>query len=65
MTEAPKIIESLKKDLRNFFERKRIKERLNELMDLFDPDEEDSEKMPPVLVSLVDSLNDISEIIYK
>jgi len=65
MSDVIKLMEGLKSDLREFYKRKKIKDRVEEIMGLFDPDEEDAKRMPEDLVPLVDSLNDIAEIIYK
>jgi len=61
-----KIIEELKKDLTAFFKEKKIPERINEFMILFEQEEmgeREEEETPKEAVGLMDALNDIKEII--
>lgn len=62
MKDVSQLMEELKKDLRIFYKNKNIKKRLEIIMSLFDPDRE-GQKVSDDLVCLLDSLNDIGELI--
>ncbi|MBD3208001.1 MAG: hypothetical protein GF370_00920 [Candidatus Nealsonbacteria bacterium] len=60
------IIEELKKDLTVFFKKKKILERINKFMILFEQEEmgeREEEETPKEAVGLMDALNDIKKII--
>jgi len=61
MPSKSELFDGLKKDLKAFYQEKKIAKRINELTDLFG--EEDEEEIPYEVISLLDSLEDIKKII--